>query len=269
MARGTFALGGALGAILIGALVAGSLHAQPGAAPTSPPIAGLKAGTGAPFPKGHNAELDKLPDWGGIWFVTFSRDTPRPAPPKLKGKYKAANEAWKAEIAANNGIEKRNRSNCTPPGMPGFMSLPQYPYEFLFTPGRVTINQEAWMQTRKIWTDGRPHQDDPDPSFAGDSVGHWENGTLVAETIAINDKLPLQTGMTHSDKLKVTERLHLSPKDPNLLINEITLEDPDALEEPWHNTVLYRRDRYGALLEFQCSENDRNPVDEQGNTGFE
>ncbi len=152
--------------------------------------------------------------------------------------------------------------------MPMFMALPQYPYEVLFTPGRVTLNQEAWMQTRKIWTDGRTHQDDPDPSFYGDSIGHWEGGTLVVETVAIDGALPLQTGMTHSDKLRISERIHLSPTDSDLLVNELTVEDPDALEEPWHVTYNYRRDRYGMLLEFQCSQNDRNPVDDQGNTLF-
>ncbi|HEY1124425.1 MAG TPA: hypothetical protein VGE65_02240 [Sphingobium sp.] len=255
-----------LGAALAAALLIAPLAAQPGPPPPSAPPAGLKEGTGAGFAKGKYAQLDSLPDWGGIWFFAPGA---RPAPPKLKGKYKEANEKWRADIAANNGLDKKARSNCSPPGMPGFMALAQYPYEFLFTPGRVTINQEAWMQTRKIWTDGRSHQDDPDPSFYGDSIGHWEKGVLVVETIGINDTLPLQTGMTHSDKLKVTERIHLSPTDSNLLINEITLEDPEALEEPWHATYNYRRDRYGMLLEFQCSENDRNPIDAQGNTLFQ
>jgi len=259
------------GAALLAAIALAPLQAQPGAAPKSPVPDGLKAGTGAPFPKGQGAKLDSLPDWGGIWFVAFSRDPAnRPAPPKLKGKYKIAYDAWRAQIAANGGLDKSARSHCSPPGMPMFMQLPQYPYEFLFTPGRVTINQEAWMQTRKIWTDGRKHEDDPDPSFYGDSIGHWEGGTtLVVESIGLNDTLPLQTGMTHSDKLKITERIHLDAKDKDLLINEMTVDDPDALEEPWHNVITYRRDRYGKLLEFQCSENDRNPVDAQGNTLFE
>jgi len=231
------------------------LAAQPGTAVTSPPIAGLATGTGAPFPKGSQAALDKLPDWGGIWFVVFDRGPgagPPPAP-KLKGKYKAANEAWRKALAANNNVEKRDRSNCSPPGMPGIMQIPQYPFEFLFTPGRITINQEAWMQTRKIWTDGRPHQDDPDPTYAGDSIGHWEGDTLVAETIAINEALPLQPGMTHSAKLKITERYRISPDNPDILINEMTMDDPEALEEPYTRVVRYHRDRYGMLLEFQCS----------------
>ena len=249
--------------------------AQVGAVAASPEIQGLKPGTGAPFPKGHYAALDKLPDWGGIWLLSFNRPPgsggppPAAAPPPLKGKYLEEYNAYKRTIRENNGVVKSNTSHCTPPGMPAIMSMFQYPYEFLFTPGRVTINQEAWMQTRHIWTDGRPHADDPDPTFMGDAIGHWEGDTLVADTIAIKDTVPLATGMSHSDKLHVKERIHLKPGDPNTLIDEVTVEDPEALEHPYTTNVTYRRDRYGSLLEFECAENDRNPVDDKGETTFQ
>ena len=45
--------------------------------------------------------------------------------------------------------------------------------------------------------------------------------------------------------------------------------DPDALEEPFKVTQRYRRDRYGKLIEFQCAENDRNPIDAEGFTVYE
>lgn len=239
-----------------------------GAVTKSPPPPGLSEGQSAGYPKGRYADLEKLPDWGGIWFVQFGMpgNGPRPAPPQLKGKYKTAYEAYVAEVKANNGVVKDDRSHCSPPGMPGIMGLAQYPFEFLFTPGRVTINQEAWMQTRTIWTDGRQHQEDPDPTYMGDSIGHWEGGTLVADTIAIDDALELQHGMTHSDKLHITERIHLDPANPDVLLDEMVFDDPDALEQPYHMTVRYGRDRNGHLLEFECSQNDRNQVDQNGDT---
>ena len=42
-----------------------------------------------------------------------------------------------------------------------------------------------------------------------------------------------------------------------------------ALAEPYNVTTLYRRDRQGSLIEFQCAENDRNPINEAGETQFE
>ena len=262
----------ALRAIACAALLFAAVpaSAQLGAATQSPPPAGVEPGKSAGHPKGRYHELDALPDWGGIWFVAggASGGTSPPLVPKLKGEYLARYQAWRAEVAANDGVVRRTRSNCSPPGMPRIMRLGQYPYEFLFTPGRVTINQEAWMQTRTIWTDGRSHKEEPDPTFMGDSIGRWEGDVLVVDTIGISDELELDTGMPHSAQFRLTERIYLSPEDPNILINEMRMEDPEALEEPFLVTVRYRRDREGSLIEFQCAENDRNPIDEEGNTEF-
>ncbi len=251
-------------------LAASPAAAQLGAAPQSPPPEGVAEGQGAAHPKGHYAALDALPDWGGIWFVIAGPPGAAPAAqPKLKGEYLARREAFVAEVRANDGVTKRDRSYCSPPGMPRIMRLAQYPYEFIFAPGRVTINQEAWMQTRTVWTDGRAHEEDPDPGFMGDSIGHWEGDTLVIDTIGISDALEIDTGWPHSDKFHLVERIHLDPSDPDVLVNTMRMEDPEALAEPFEVTARYRRDRYGKLIEFQCSENDRNPVDENGDTQFD
>lgn len=243
--------------------IAAALMVSTGASARSPD-------QGASYPKGQYAELDALPDWGGIWFMTRRPSASPPLPvPQLKGEYLARYEEWQREVAANDGVTRRNRSNCSPPGMPRIMQIAQYPYEFLFTPGRVTINQEAWMQTRTIWTDGRTHKVDPDPTFMGDSIGRWEGDTLVVETLGISDELEIDTGFAHSDKFRLIERLHLDPENPDILINEMWMDDPEALAEPFTVTVRYRRDRYGKLIEFQCAENDRNPIDEEGYTRFD
>jgi hypothetical protein len=233
-------------------------------------VGAAATGEGAAFPKGQYAALDALPDWGGIWFLN-RRPSGEAAPPlpRLKDEYLARYEQWRAETAANQGVTRRNRSNCSPPGMPRIMQLAQYPYEFLFTPGRVTVNQEAWMQTRAIWTDGRGHPDDPDPTFMGHSVGRWEGDTLVIETVAILEELEFAGGALHSPDFRVTERIRLSDQSPDVLINHLRMEDPHALAEPYELTVTYRRDRDGGLIEFQCSENDRNRVNEQGETEFD
>jgi hypothetical protein len=226
-------------------------------------------GEGASFPRGRYAELDALPDWGGIWFLNRRQPGQAASAPRLRGDYHERLEQWRAEAAANNGVVRRSRSNCSPPGMPRIMQLAQYPYEFLFTPARVTINQEAWMQTRTVWTDGRGHPEDPDPTFMGHSIGRWEGDTLVIETIAILDDLEFAAGALHSPEFKMTERISLSDENPDVLVNELRMEDPQALAEPFELTVTYRRDREGTLLEFQCSENDRNPVNAQGETEFD
>src|SRR5690242_15725831 len=73
---------------------------------------------GAAYPKGHYAELEKLPDWGGIWTITFGGPGSKRETPALKGKYLADYQAWKKDADANHGQGKKKGDNCTPPGMP-------------------------------------------------------------------------------------------------------------------------------------------------------
>jgi len=230
-----------------------------------------KTGTGAAWPKGHYAALNNLPDWGGVWVLARGRPTPgaaAPEQPKFKGEYLARYQAWQNEVRSNNGVVRKETSNCMPPGMPNMMGTGQYPVEFLFTPGRVTTLHEAWMQTRTIFTDGRPHPDDFEGGIFGHSTGKWEGDTLVVDTVAIKTITELGAGMKHSPKLRITERFHLAKDDPNQLVVEMTMEDPDALEAPYHRTFTFKRERDWNLVEFVCAENDRNPVGADGLTKF-
>jgi hypothetical protein len=233
------------------------------------------ADSAAPFsaasPKGHYAALDRLPDWGGVWVLTRGRPAPGAAAaeaPRLKGAYLERYQNWQKEVRENNGVARKEVSNCMPPGMPNMMGTGQYPIEFLFSPGRVTTHHEAWMQWRSIYTDGRGHPEDLEPGIFGHSIGRWEGDTLVVETIGIKTITELATGMKHSDKLKVTERIHLAKDDPNQLVVEMTMEDPEALEVPYRRQLTFKRERDWSLMEFICAENDRNPVGNDGHTQF-
>ena len=263
--------------VLLGAVVGLCLSASPvaraqaGEAPAATD-AGAKVTAKVPVtahPKGHYAALDALPDWGGVWVLNRpAPGTPPGEKPVLQGKYLQDYHVWQHEVETKGGQVAHEGSYCTPPGMPGIMGVGQYPIEFLFTPGRVTTHHEAWMQWRNIYTDGRGHPDDLDATFAGDSIGHWEGTTLVVDTIGIKESVALGMGMKHSDKLHLIERIHLDKGDSDTLVDELTAEDPLALAKPWLHTFTFKRSREWTLLEFICAENDRNPVDANGATGF-
>jgi hypothetical protein len=213
------------------------------------------------------AELDKLPDWRGIWQPAFGQvggDQPM-----LIGEYKAHYESERAKVAANPFYEiPEGGSNCEPDGMPTMMTMP-YSLEFLFTPGKIVINQEALMMVRHVFTDGRPlpSPDEIDPNYYGYSVGHWEGDTLVIETIGTKPGQRLgEAGITNSEELKITERIYLDPNNHDSLHLDFTFEDPQVLAQPWHRTHTFRRDRTWEILEYICDENDRHPVDEDGQT---
>jgi hypothetical protein len=215
------------------------------------------------------ATLDALPDWRGMWLPNTGSPLNVSEEPQLTDDYRGRYEAYRAALAAGENPELNERtSNCLPPGMPGVMTQP-YNLMFLFTPGKVTVLQEAYMQVRTIFTDGRPLPEDPDPAFNGHSVGHWEGDTLVVETIGIKEGTRLgRIGITHGPRLKITERIHLAADDPDILVVEFTFEDPDALAAPWRQTTSFRRNREWEQIEFICAENDRNPIGDDGKTDY-
>jgi hypothetical protein len=89
--------------------------------------------------------------------------------------------------------------------------LQPYPLEFLFTPGRVTIAIETYSVVRRIHTDGRALPADPDPSYQGSSIGHWQGDTLVVETIGVLRKRACS--VMGQRRLRITERMRLVAPD--------------------------------------------------------
>src|SRR5437667_6162996 len=149
------------------------------------------------------AALAKLPDFTGVWEVSPGSRGAATAPPSRPSLTPASEAKRKAYLAA--APEDTEAANCLPAGMPGIMGQP-YPMEFLFTPGQVTIVIEAYTQVRHIYTDGRPLPEDPDEKFFGTSIGHWDNGTLVAETVGFSPQTELSANVPHSGRMKIVER---------------------------------------------------------------
>ncbi len=90
---------------------------------------------------------------------------------------------------------------------------------------------------RIVYVDGRSHTKDLDPSYYGDSIGHWEGDTLVVDVVGLNDETWLGSGtvgpklaMMHSDQLHVVERW---TRTGDVLAYEATVEDPVMFTKPW------------------------------------
>jgi len=215
------------------------------------------------------AALAKLPDFTGVWEVSMGRPAggrgargfgAAPQGLSLTPEYAAKKKAYDAQAR-----EDTPAANCLPPGMPGTMNDP-YPMEFLLTPGQVTIVIEAYTQVRHIYTDGRPLPDDPDPTFHGTSVGHWEGDTLVVESVGFSPLTKIAPGVSHSDKMRILERFKLV--DPDTMTIETTVSDPEALTMPFTSSRTLKRHRNWTIAEYICEQNNRNFVDENGKAGI-
>jgi hypothetical protein len=207
------------------------------------------------------AAIAKLPDWSGVWEIDWRntrRSAPRP-PMKLTPKYQSQLDAYRKAQQQGENLQGE-AANCVPPGLPGIMSQP-YPVEFLYQPGKVVMLIEAYMQFRQIYTDGRKHVADPDPTYHGDSIGHWEGDTLVVDSIGFTPSTMLAGGVPHSDQLRIVERIRKA--SPEWMEIETTLIDPVVLAEPYKSTISYRH-LDDELREYICLENNRDGADEKG-----
>jgi hypothetical protein len=158
---------------------------------------------------------------------------------------------------------------CLPGGIAGYIQAP-YAQEWIQAPNFVLIRYEYINNAHRIvWMDGRPHSKDPEPTYLGESIGHWEGDTLVIDTIGfkewvldeyghINDMKgngPTPGVRWHSDKLHLIERLTWS--GPRRVKYEIIVEDPEYFVGPWKTEVKMTLQPTWKLLEMVCEENNR------------
>jgi hypothetical protein len=208
--------------------------------------------------------IARLPDWSGVWELDWHggnlAKTAMPSLPKLTPEYAARLEKYRAGQQEGQNLQT-DTANCDPPGMPQIMTQP-YPVEFLFTPGKVTVAIEAYSQMRRIFVDGRKHQEDPDPTYQGDSIGHWEGDTLVVDSIGFIPNSYIAPGVHHSDEMRIEE--HIRRVAPDTMEIRQTIVDPKALLEPWTVTRVYKRHADWDIKEYICNQNNRDSADPEG-----
>ena len=123
---------------------------------------------------------------------------------------------------------------CRPAGLPRVGA----PHKIVQTPTELVFFYEGGTNIgpasfRIIPTDGREHHplQIADTSWMGYSVGHWEDDTMVIESVGFNDESWLGwTGYIHSWDMTVTERIR---REGDTLHWEATVNDTMLLE-PWN-----------------------------------
>jgi hypothetical protein len=147
-------------------------------------------------------------------------------------------------------------SRCLPPGIPRMMATP-FPFQIFQLSDRVLFVFEGGAHVwRSIFTDGRPHPKDPNPSFLGDSVGRWDGDTLVVDVVGFNEATWLdQAGHPHTEALHVVERF--TRTNELTLHYSVTIDDPHAYTKPWTTSYSIPWATGAELYEYICQENNK------------
>jgi hypothetical protein len=124
------------------------------------------------------------------------------------------------------------------------------------TPDMIVILYESPNSPhRSIFLDGRRLPKDPNPTWLGYSVGHWEGDTLVVDTIGFNDKGWLDVGGNpQTESLRLTERFR-RPEFGHLQL-EVTFDDPKTFTKPFTLSVTKSYTADTEIFEDVC-ENER------------
>src|SRR6516165_8976212 len=220
------------------------------------------------------ADLGKLPDWSGVWNpkITDQDAQVKTNPPPWNEQAAKKIELMFAEEKA--GRPRLIFPGCLPEALPSWMLITHNAMEILFTPGRVTMLGESdGNRLRRIYTDGRPHPDVPDPTFHGHSIGHWDGDTLVVDTVDILPQVPLAVseaaGVPNDGDMRVTERIYLAEKD--ILHVELEITAPKIFTKPWKTTRIFFRQRARKfdIVEGVCQQGEyREAKDENGHHIF-
>jgi hypothetical protein len=209
-------------------------------------VAGTVAANVAPAAASTSVETPRMPD----------------GKPNLTGVYNSAGGRDPFQATLKPGAEKYKvvrgptdagvYSTCMPTGVPLAYFVP-YQWEIVQGLDKVVILYEYLHMFRVVSINGT-HPADPDPTWMGDSVGHWEGDTLVVDSVGYNDRTELPGAYRHSEALHVVERFHRTDFDH--LQWEATIEDANVFAKPWTITRTFPlRTDLDKVDEYVCENN--------------
>jgi len=202
----------------------------------------------APAPR----TADGKPDLSGLWRLNglgYSFN--------IFGNQQVDMLPWAQAVYAARAVSFAKDSpdtNCLPSG-PRAGLFGMAPVKFIQTPGLLLLVYED-APTRQVFLDGRPLPTDPNPTWMGYSVGHWDGDTLVVETAGFNDRTWLDfAGHPHTEALRVTERFRRV--NVGRIQLDMTFDDPKTYAKPWTIAVDVDLMPDTELLENVCNENEK------------
>jgi hypothetical protein len=175
--------------------------------------------------------------------------------PNLK-PWAAAQMRMHNELVKNGHRAFAAQSRCWPGGVPGQLLFIAEPVYFIQTPREVWIIWQRDHHVRRVYLN-REHSANPKPAWFGESVGRYENGELVIDTIGFVEhaySFVDNYNTPHTKDLHVVERWKIV-EGGNALEATVTVDDPGAFNAPWSGLARWQKVNRG-IAEWVCAENN-------------
>jgi hypothetical protein len=211
----------------------------------------------------------------GTWFVDLSRAFSDfmygPPYPEFIGQAKEDFEEGQRRRA--QGLPYRDAiGQCYPAGIPMIMTR-VWPIMMAQLPTVIYMVSNFNNSFRQIFLDGRDYSD-PDTviyTYNGESIGHWEEDTLVVNTRYVETwNHFIDSGIPISEDFRMQERIRLL-EDGEVLEIEHIMTDPNNWVGEWRNTKQWLRVDYTDIGEVECLPdlNDNLPSTQAGQIGLD
>jgi hypothetical protein len=158
-------------------------------------------------------------------------------------------------LSGKRGMPFLATSRCYPGGVPGQLLWTTEPLFFIQNPNMVHMVWQRDSLSRRIYMTDK-HSEHVKPSWFGESIGRYENGELVVDTVGLSTRMSFidMFRTPHTEKLHVTERFKLTDGG-KLLEALVKVEDADTFNEPMYMMARWRK-QPGQWQEFICAENN-------------
>ena len=148
---------------------------------------------------------------------------------------------------------------CNNIGVPAMMG-DRSPLDIRQSAGVIAIVAKPQSSFRYIYTDGRTHpaKEDLDPTTNGNSIGRWEGGTLMVDTVGFNDRgvTRIPGGGVRTLDSQLTERYRLLNGGQVLSVT-FTWDDPKVFAKPHtYEFRYYKVSRISEPRMYACDAND-------------
>ncbi len=121
-------------------------------------------------------------------------------------------------------------------------------FQIMRSPTTIMILVEMIHDVRLIHMDRTQHLPASIRLWLGDSIGHWEGGTLVVDTTNFTDRTRFAGS---SENLHVIERL--TRVAPDTILYKFTIDDPSTFTRQWSAEYPFLAAR-GPIYEYACHE---------------
>ena len=148
---------------------------------------------------------------------------------------RTAREEWMRALSVGGNAD----ADLCEPASPLFLMLVPDLRTIEISDASIHLSFEAdgVLQRRIVHMDGAAHPAGLEPSLLGHSIGRWEGGTLVVDTVGIAPDV-FGNFVIASTGTHIVERLRLTP-DRRQLEYAFTLEDDALLTSPISYTALW------------------------------